>query len=133
MIDWVLVVAIDGVNWVSSCAIVTWIPSDLLSLATASCAKCSCSRPTSATGPVNGPSIAIEALQGFVDAALALERELGRPPLAALALALLLLLLLLPQPVAISAVSATATRIRRTFIGLASPEQWVLVDVPTRG
>ena len=75
---------------------------------------------------MNGPSIAIEALQGFVDAALeALELEL--PPLEALALppleALELLLLLLPQPAAISAVSATATRIRRTFIGLASPEE----------
>ncbi len=67
---------------------------------------------------MNGPSIAIEALQAFVDPPLeALALEL--PPLEALEL----LLLLLPQPAAISAVSATATRIRRTFIGLASPEE----------
>ena len=75
---------------------------------------------------MNGPSIAIEALQAFVDAALeALELALEVPPLEAPPLEALelLLLLLLPQPAAISAVSATATRIRRTFIGLASPEE----------
>ena len=70
---------------------------------------------------MNGPSIAIEALQAFVDPPLeALALALELPPLEALEL---LLLLLLPQPAAISAVSATATRITRTFMGLASPEE----------
>ena len=62
MIDWVLVVAIDGVSCVSSWARVTWVWCASLSLATASWAKSSCSRPSCATGPVNGASIAIEAM-----------------------------------------------------------------------
>src|ERR1700722_10655916 len=95
---------------------VTSVPFALLSSCTASCAKCSCSRPTWATGPVNGPSIAMVALQP----PLALELDAAATALE-LPLELLLLLLLLPQPAAISAVSATPARVRRTFIGFTPP------------
>src|SRR5579875_617303 len=90
------------------------MPSDLLSLATASSAKCSCSSPSWATGPVNGPSIAIVALQLLPDPPAALELALA----AALALELAELLddELLPQPAATSAVSAAAANVSRTFI-----------------
>src|ERR1035438_6151217 len=87
-----------------------------LSSATANCAKCNCSSPTWATGPVNGPSIAIEATHLPPELPLAAALVLA----LALALALLLLLLLLPQPAATSAVSATAAIETRNFIGMAS-------------
>src|ERR1700760_3252539 len=67
MIAWVFWVASDGVSWVSSWARVTSVPLASLSSLTASWAKCSCSRPTWATGPVNGPSMAIDALQLLPD------------------------------------------------------------------
>ncbi len=114
MIAWVFVVASDGVSWVSSWAIVTWVPLALLSSGTASCAKCSCSRPTCATGPVNGPSIAIDALQLLVAAADDVPAAAAELEVAAGAL--LLLLLELPQPTATSAVSAAATNVKRTFM-----------------
>src|ERR1700759_517681 len=105
MMAWVFWVASDGVSWVSSCAIVTSVPLAWLSILTASCAKCSCSRPTWATGPVNGPSMAIAALQLLPDEPL--DDELA----AAAALDApdeLLELRELPQPAATSAVSAAA-------------------------
>src|SRR5437660_6533564 len=107
--DCVFCVASDGVSCVSSCTRLTLVPLAWLSVATASWAKCSCSRPTWATGPVNGPSMAMVALQLLPepeDDAAALE----------LPAALLLLLLDEPQPTATSAVSAAAISVRRTFI-----------------
>src|ERR1700733_3604144 len=108
--------AIDGVSWVSSWASVTSVWFAALSLATANCAKCNCSRPTCATGPVNGPSIAIEAGHDF---------ELPLLAAAVVELPLLLLelvlLLLLPQPPAINAVRAKAAKPMRTFTCLFPP------------
>src|ERR1700744_1750168 len=115
MIAWVFWVASDGVSWVSSCAIVTSVPLALLSICTASCAKCSCSRPTCATGPVNGPSMAIDALQLLPAEADDVPAAAAELEVAAGAL-LLLLLLELPQPTATSAVSAAATNVKRTFM-----------------
>src|ERR1700759_1235803 len=111
MIDWVFWVASDGVSWVSSCAIVTSVPLAWLSILTASWAKCSCSRPTGATGPGKGPSMAIAALQVLLD-------EPDDEPAAAAELEpeLLLLLLELSQPAATSAVSAAATNVTRTLM-----------------
>src|ERR1700729_1616006 len=98
--DWVFCTASEGVSWVSSWASVTLVWLAALSSATASCAKCSCSRPTCATGPVSGPSIAIGAVHDFelplLEAAAVLEVAL---------LVVVLLLLLLPQPAATSAVT----------------------------
>src|ERR1700760_992016 len=115
MIDWVFCVATDGVSCVSSWARVTSVPFALLSSATANCAKCNCSRPTCATGPVNGPSIAIVALQLLPEPELDAEAAALEPPPQ-----LELLLLLLPHPAATSAVSATAASVSRTFITLSS-------------
>ena len=80
-----------------------------LSIDTASSAKCSCSVPSGATGPVIGPSNPIDATHDFVLA--------DALPLLALLLALLLLLL---QPATASEPSAAATRTRRPFTGYAS-------------
>src|ERR1700746_2673272 len=80
-------------------------------MATASCAKCSCSVPSDATGPVIGPSNPIDVTHALVLA--------DAPALLALLLELLLLLLLL-QPAASRVPTAAATRTRRPFIGHAS-------------
>ena len=63
MIACVFVVASDGSGCVSSWAIVTWMPSDLLSLATAALATAAARGQLRDAGPVNGASIAIDALQ----------------------------------------------------------------------
>src|SRR5271170_4420146 len=76
---------------------------------TASSAKCSCSVPSGATGPVIVPS-------NPVDATHALVLALDPPPAAAALLELLLPLLL--QPATTSEPTAAATRTRRPFIGL---------------
>src|SRR5215475_11646004 len=67
----------------------------------ASCAKCSCSWPSTATGPVSGPSIPIVALHALLPPPAAV------PPL-------------LPHPAATSAPSADATIIVRPFMDVAS-------------
>src|SRR5450755_2763692 len=84
----------------------------------ASWAKCNCSRPSCATGPVNGPSIAIDVahlppLDPLLATAVVLLLQLAGA-------AALLLLLLRPQPAATSSVSATAAIVMRTFMGVAS-------------
>ncbi len=87
------------------------MPFALLSSATASSAKCNCSRPSWATGPVNGPSIAIDVEHFFDEVALA----------AFVVLALLELLeLLLPQAATSSAISTAADRIIRNLIACDS-------------
>src|SRR5437868_15488942 len=111
MIDGVLLVASDGVSWVSSWAIVMLVWLAALSLATASCAKCSWYWPSCATGPVNGPSMAIDAVHFLAPPPLPLDE--------ALAALLELLELLLPQPAAISPANAAATRNIRPFIAVA--------------
>ena len=78
MIACVFVVAIDGVSCVSSCASVTLVPSALLSAAMAALAPASCSRPSCATGPVSGASIASDALHAAA-AAFAGWAELVAP------------------------------------------------------
>src|ERR1039457_6136829 len=109
---WVTVVSWAGCSWVSPWASETLVPLAALSCEIASSAKCNCSAPSIATGPVIGPSKPTETAH--------LPPEL--PPAAAveLALALALLLLLLPQPAATSAISASAAIEIRNFIGMAS-------------
>ena len=68
--------------------------------------------PSCATGPVNGPSIAIDAVHFLLAAAL--DHALA-------ALLVVLLLLLLPQPAAISPASAIAAKTIRPFIAVAPP------------
>ena len=107
---WVTVVAWAGISWVSPCTSVMFVPLALLSSWTASLANASCSWPSTATWPVSGASMPMEAEQ--------LLELLLPPPLAAcFELLLLLLLLLLPQPAATSAVSARTSKLMRTFIG----------------
>src|SRR5580700_10365930 len=110
---WVTVVACAGCSCVSPCTSVILVLLAALSMDTASSAKCSCSVPSGATGPVIGASIPIEAVHVLV--LLLLD-----PPPAAAVLELLLLLLLLPQPATTSEPTAAATRTRRPFIGYAS-------------
>ena len=86
---WVTVVAWAGFSWVSPCTIEIFVLLAALSWLTASCAKCSCSCPSVATGPVSGPSMPIEATQALVVAV---------PPLA----------LLLPPPLLPHAATARA-------------------------
>src|SRR5690348_11596577 len=88
------------------------VPLALLSSWIASLAKASCSWPSTATWPVSGASMPIDAAHLLV----ALPATAWLVLLLALA-PLLLLLLLLPQPAATSAVSARAARLMRTFIG----------------
>src|SRR5580700_1700886 len=107
---WVTVTAIAGLSCVSPCTSVILVLLAALSVATASSAKCSCSVPSGATGPVIGPSNPTDATHDFV---------LADPLLLALLL-LLLLLLLLPQPATASEPTAAAARTRRPFIGYAS-------------
>src|SRR5262249_1063732 len=97
---WVTVVACFGSSWVSPWTIEIFVWLARLSFRTASCAKCSCSCPRTATGPVSGPSMPTEATHGLV-----------APP------ALLVLLLLLPQPATASAPSAAAATITLPFMG----------------
>src|SRR5690349_24459414 len=99
---WVTVVAWAGLSWVSPWTIEIFVLLARLSRRTASCAKCSCSWPRNATGPVSGPSMPTEATHGLV-APLALEP----PPL---------LLLLLAQPATASAPAAAAATITLVFI-----------------
>src|SRR5215510_7299329 len=108
---WVTVVACFGSSWVSPWTIEIFVLLTRLSLATASCAKCSCSCPRTATGPVSGPSMPTEATHGLV-----------APP------ALLPLLLLLPQPATASAPSAAAATITLPFIGTPSLATENVVD-----
>src|SRR5580704_393933 len=112
----VTVVACAGFSWVSPWTRVMLVPLALLSSAMASLAKASCSSPSTATWPVIGASMPIDAAQVF---------EL--PPLLAAAVELpllaevVLLLLLLPQPAATKAVRAMAARLMRTFIDARTP------------
>ena len=69
--SWVTVVAWAGFSWVSPCTIEIFVLLAALSWLTASSAKCSCSCPRLATGPVSGPSMPIEATQDLVLAAAA--------------------------------------------------------------
>jgi len=92
--------ATDGVSCVSSWASVMLVWFAALSLATASSAKCYCSSPSAATGPVNGPSIAMFAVQ------LPLLAEVEAEPDALVLV--VLLLLLLPQPTTTSVESSSA-------------------------
>src|SRR5580700_575956 len=87
---WVTVTAIAGLSCVSPCTSVILVLLAALSIDTASSAKCNCSVPSGATGPVIGPSNPIDATHALV---LVLD-----PPPAAAALLELLLLLLLLQP-----------------------------------
>ena len=105
---WVTVVAWAGLSWVSPWTIEILVLLARSSLATASCAKCNCSCPRTATGPVSGPSMPTEATQDLVRAAGA-----GTAPL--------LLLLLLPQPATASAPTAAAATITLDFHGYALP------------
>src|SRR6266849_4745700 len=106
---WVTVTAIAGLSCVSPWTSFMFVLLAVLSIATASWAKCSCSVPRNATGPVIGPSNPIDALHALV--AVPLDDP---PPLAPL------LLLLLAQPVTASEPSAATAMIRRPFIGYAS-------------
>jgi hypothetical protein len=75
---WVTVVACAGWSWVSpwTSEMLVWLAA--LSWEMASCAKCSCSAPSWATGPVIGPSKPSEAVH-----------ELDEPPVEAAVLVLL--------------------------------------------
>src|SRR3984893_4974856 len=85
---WVTVVACAGFSWVSPCTSVILVLLALLSIARASCAKCSWSCPTTASGPVRASSRPIVA-----------THVLLTPPLA---------VVLLLQPATRSALSAVA-------------------------
>src|SRR5271169_1189980 len=112
---WVTVTAIAGLSCVSPCTSAILVPLAALSIATASSAKCSCSVPSGATGPVIGPSNPTDATHDFV---------LADPPAAAALLLLLLpLLLLLLQPATASEPTAAAARTRRPFI-------WIRLHFP---
>src|SRR5580700_7187795 len=106
---WVTVTAIAGLSCVSPCTSVILVLLAALSVATASSAKCSCSVPSGATGPVIGPSKPTDATHALV---LALDP----PPPAVLLLLLVLLLVLLPQPATASEPTAAAARTRRPFM-----------------
>ncbi len=108
---WVTVVACAGFSWVSPWTSVICVLLAALSIATASCAKCSCSWPSGATEPVIGASNPIDATH-----VLAAADALVVPPL----LAAVLLLLLLLQPATASEPTAAAAMIRRLFTGYAS-------------
>ena len=58
---WVTVVACAGFSWVSPWTSEIFVLLAALSINRASCAKCSCSCPSTATGPVIGPSNPIDA------------------------------------------------------------------------
>src|SRR5262252_8138668 len=102
---WVTVVAWAGLSWVSPWTIVIFVWLTRLSLSAASCAKCSCSCPRTATGPVSGPSMPTEATHDLV------------APLALVPLLLVPLLLVLPQPATASAPTAAAATITLDFMG----------------
>ncbi len=74
---WVTVVACAGFSWVSPWTIEIFVWLARLSLTRASCAKCSCSWPRNATGPVSGPSMPIVATHDLV----VVPPELLLPPL----------------------------------------------------
>src|SRR5438045_7819445 len=101
---WVTVVACAGFSWVSPWVIEIFVLLARLSLATASCAKCSCSWPRNATGPVSGPSMPIVATHDLV--AVPLE---------------LLLLPPLLQPATTSAPSAAAAQDGDRTLGVPLP------------
>ena len=107
---WLTVTACAGCSCVSPWTSVIFVWLAALSIATASSAKCSCSVPSGATGPVIGASIPIDATH-----VLAAADALVVPPLAAV-----LLLLLLLQPATASEPTAAAARTRRPFMGYAS-------------
>src|ERR1700689_2663824 len=107
---WVTVTACAGCSCVSPCTRVILGLLAAFSIATASSAKCNCSSPRLATGPVIGPSKPIDAVHVVV---LALD------PLPAAAVLLVLLVLLL-QPATASEPTAAAARTRRPFTGYAS-------------
>src|SRR5215472_2814704 len=109
VICWVTVVAIEGVSCVSPWTSEIFVLLAELSMASASSAKCSCSWPSVATGPVSGPSMPIEATHDLVVVPV--------PPVAEL---FELLLPLLPQPATASAPSAAAAMITRLLIVTAS-------------
>src|ERR1700733_10163830 len=123
---WVTTVACAGCNWVSPCTrvILVWLAA--LSIDTASCAKCNCSSPRLATGPVIGPSNPTDAPHDLV----------LLDPVVPLALVPPLLVLLLLQPATAIAPTAAAT-IRRPFIGYASISRiftmWVSPSTATQG
>src|SRR5215472_11965710 len=105
---WVTVVAIEGVSCVSPWTIEILVLLARLSMASASCAKCSCSWPSVATGPVSGPSMPIDATHDLVVVPVPPVEELVE------------LLPLLPQPATASAPSAAAAMITRLLIVTAS-------------
>src|SRR5215469_1488024 len=102
---WVTVVACAGFSWVSPWTSVILVLLRRLSAAMASSAKCNCSCPSTATGPVSGPSMPTEATHALV-VPLALP-----PPVV---------LLLLLQPAATSAPSAVAAMIALLFMDTPS-------------
>src|SRR5271167_2336511 len=110
MNSWVTVVACAGFSCVSPWTRVIFVLLAALSIDTASSAKCNCSVPSGATGPVIGPSNPTDATH-----VLAAADALVVPPLAAV-----LLLLLLLQPATASEPTAAAARTRRPFMGYAS-------------
>ena len=65
---WVTVIACAGLSCVSPWISVIFVLFAALSIATASCAKCSCSLPSGATGPVIGPSNPTDATHDLVAA-----------------------------------------------------------------
>src|SRR6516164_9760524 len=101
---WVTVTACAG-PMMSPWTSVMFVLLARLSDVSASSAKCSCSCPTTAVGPVSGPSMAIVATHEVVAA------------LALLVLALLVALLLLLQPAATSAPIAVKAVITRLSMG----------------
>src|SRR5690242_14158325 len=116
---WVTVVAWAGLSWVSPWTIVIFVWLARLSRRTASCAKCSCSCPSTATGPVSGPSMPVEATQDLVVPPALV------PPV--------LLVLLLAQPATASAPAAAAATITLVFIWVRPPwRSKVLLIKPLR-
>src|SRR5215469_7953267 len=74
----VTVVAWAGLSWVSPWTIVILVLLAALSMDAASSAKCSCSWPSTATGPVSGPSMPIDVAH-VAAAAFVLDPELPHP------------------------------------------------------
>src|SRR5215469_14383836 len=75
---WVTVVACAGLSWVSPWTSVILVLLAALSIDSASSAKCNCSWPSTATGPVSGPSMPIDVAHVEV-AAFVPDPELPHP------------------------------------------------------
>jgi len=107
---WVTVVACAGFSCVSPCTRVIFVLLAVLSMDTASWAKCSCSVPSGATWPVIGASMPIDVVQLVVAA----PELLVDPDVEASGVVLLELFEL--QPATTSAPKAIAMMRMRLFI-----------------